>query len=87
MGRRFLQRLEKSIEGLLGEHVDFVNDIHLRAPSGRSVEDVLSKRTDLINPAITGPVNLDDIHRPARLDFETRGAGRARLDPGPILAI
>ena len=61
VGGRLFQRLEERVECLLGEHVDFVDDIHLvRAPGG-GIPDRLPQVADLLNTAVGGTVDLQNV--------------------------
>ena len=62
MPRWLLQRLEQSVERLGGEHVNFVDDVDLVLRTGRANRCVGAELADLIDPAIAGPVDLDDVH-------------------------
>ena len=59
--RRLFQRLQQGVEGLAGEHVDFVDDVNLESrPAGPHV-DVLPQLADLVDAAIAGAVDLQHV--------------------------
>ena len=77
--RRFFQRLQQGVGGLLGEHVDFVDDIDLVAGLVRGVVHLLPQVADLVDAAVAGGVNLDNIERPPLGYLLAHRAGIARL--------
>ena len=77
--RRLLQRLEQGVGGLVGEHVDFVDDIDLVARLVGGIVDLLPQVADIVDAAVAGGINLDHIQGPALGDGLAHGAGIARL--------
>ena len=75
VGRRLLQGLEQCIEGRIGEHVDFVDDIDLVPGHRRGVADLLAKVPDIVDAAVAGRVDLYQVHRAALVDRQTYFAG------------
>ncbi len=69
MRGRLFQGLEQRVERLLGEHVDFVDDINLELGGGRDVLDRLAQAADFIDAAVAGSVNFEHIERAAFGDF------------------
>ena len=66
MLRRLFQRLQQGVEGLAGEHVDFVDDVDLEPrPAGPHV-DVLPQLADFVDAAVAGPVDLQHVDVVAR---------------------
>ena len=60
LGRLF-QRLEERVEGLVREHVDFVDDVDLEAgPAGADV-DVAAELADFVDAAVAGAVDLEHV--------------------------
>jgi hypothetical protein len=62
MGRRFFQRLQKGIEGIGGQHVNFVDDEKLETENGREVFDVFAQLPDVVHTGIGGAVYFKDIY-------------------------
>ena len=67
-GRRFLQGFQQGIESLVGQHVDFVDDVNLIAGLRRRELHVFPQVADLVDPPVGGGVDLIDIHRRAFVD-------------------
>jgi hypothetical protein len=87
MRRRFLQSFQKGIEGLVSEHVYFIDDVNLEFILSGKIPDILPELSNLINAPVGGPVNLYHIHRNTRADFLAEGTAIARLRGRPVLAI
>jgi hypothetical protein len=87
MGWRFLQGLEKGIERLRREHMDFVDNIDLIPAVARHVFHIFSKLADLVDASVGGPVDLKHINRHALGDFLAGGATIARSGGGALLAV
>ena len=68
--RRLLERLEERVERLRRQHVHFVDDVYLGAPLRRRVADLLAQVADLVDAAVGGAVDLDDV------EVAPRGDGR-----------
>ena len=83
MPRRLLEGLEQGVEGLAREHVDFVDDVDLEPAPGRADGDVLPEAADLVDAAIAGGIDFDDIHILPGGDCGARVALIARLGRGP----
>ena len=60
--RRLFECLEQSIECLSGKHVNFIDDEDLVAGRAGLVFGVFDQLFDIIDPAVTGGIHLDDIH-------------------------
>ena len=76
--RRFFKRLEQRIECSVGEHVYFVDDVHLvLAFAGREV-DLLAQVAHIIHAGVGGGVDLDQIEIAALVDSAAAGAGVVR---------
>ena len=73
MRRRFLQRFEQTIEGLLGQHMHFVDDVDLGARAGRGVAHALDDLAHVVDAGARGRVHF--LH----IDMAGFGDGDARL--------
>ena len=69
MGRRFLQRFQKGVEGLLGEHVHFVDDVHLLPAHRRQSTHRLPQSPDFLNAPVGGRIDFINIEAGACIDF------------------
>ncbi len=86
---RLLDDLEQSVEALRRDHVGLVDDVDLVAALGRREGRPLPQLTGIVDAAVAGRVDLDDVDRAgpparqrhARVALAARGAGR------PLLAI
>ena len=58
---RFFQRLEKRVEGGIGDLVRFIEDVDLETVAGRTIPGGLAEFTDFIDTAVGGSVDLDDV--------------------------
>src|SRR5262249_11618246 len=71
------------VEGRLGEHVDFVDDVDLVPRPLRPGGDAIAQLPDLVHAVVAGPVDLLDVHvlplgdGLAALALVARGRGRA----------
>ena len=63
VGRRLFEGLQEGVEGLLGEHVDLVDDVHLVAAVDRRVADLVAQLADVVDAAVGGGVHLDHVER------------------------
>ena len=61
MGRRFFQGLQEGIEGRLREHMDFIDDVNLVFVLRGKISDILPEFPDLIDPAVGGSIDFEDI--------------------------
>jgi hypothetical protein len=61
MGRRFLKRLEQSVRGFIGQHMDLIYDIDLVTSLIGSIVNPLAEATDVLNTPVTGSINLNYI--------------------------
>ena len=87
MRRRLLQRLQKRVECVLGQHVDFVDDVDLVACRNRRITHRLNDLPDIVHAGIRSRVHLDDVHVPPLGDGNTSFAHPARIDRGALFAI
>ena len=65
---RFFQRLEQGVERLPRQHVDFVDDINFESRAARSHVDVLPKLANLVDSAIAGAIDFQDVDVVAAAD-------------------
>ena len=68
MGRRFLQRFQKRVEGGSGQHVNFVDDIDLVFSHLGGVAYLLQQFADIIHAVVGGCVQLQHVHGAFRLN-------------------
>ena len=79
----FLQGLQQRVEGLLGQHVDFVDDVNLETASTWANGDVGTQLADFVDAAVAGTVNFQHVHvltngdRLASVTLVARLGGRA----------
>ena len=59
--RRLLERLQQRVEGLVGQHVDFVEDVDLVARRGRPERDALMQLAHVVDAGMRGGVELDHV--------------------------
>ena len=83
-GGRLLQGLEKGVEGLVGEHVHFIDDVHFVFVLGGKILDVLPELPDFVDPPVGSPVDLQDIHRNPVPNLLAEGALVARMAGGTL---
>jgi hypothetical protein len=76
---RLLQDLEQGVEGRVGDLVSFVENEDLKAVAGWAIAGGLAQLTDLLDAAIGGRVDLNDIYRVSGPDLGARLAYPARL--------
>ena len=65
--RRLLQCLQKGIEGILGQHVYLVNDIHLVLAILRRDSNLVDDAPDVLYPIVRGGVEFEDVEAPLSL--------------------
>ena len=68
MWRRLFQRFEEGIGSLLGDHVDFIDDVDLVARLVGSEVNFFPQLADFIDTAVAGGIHLDDIQGAALID-------------------
>ena len=61
IGRRLFQRLQQCVEGCIGEHVHFVDDIYFVLAVLRRVFHFFEQVADLLHAAVAGRVHLKDV--------------------------
>jgi len=84
VGGRSFQGLEQGVERLCRQHVNFVDDVDLVSAGGRQVLDVLSELADIVDLAVGGAVDFDDVKAASVRYLDACGAFPARVTPsGP----
>jgi hypothetical protein len=73
---------EEGVEGLLGEHVHFVDDVDFVFAVAWGIADGLVDLPDVVDPSIGGAVDFDHVERLACRDFGARRALVARFEIG-----
>ena len=58
---RLLQRLEERVEGLLRQHVHFIDDVDLGAGRDRAIARILDDLAHVVDAGVRGCVHLDHI--------------------------
>ena len=81
------ESFEKSVGGLAGKHVGFVEDDDFVARGGRGVTDHFAEFADLVDAAIGGRVDFDDVERSAGGDFLAGVANAAGFGRGAVHAV
>lgn len=61
VGGRFFEGFEEGIEGGIGKHVDFVDDVDFKACLGGGILAGFAKVADLIDGVIGGTIDFNDI--------------------------
>ena len=61
VGRRLLERLQQRVEGVLREHVNFVDDVDLVAAGDRPVTHPLGQFADVVDPGARCGIHLHHI--------------------------
>ena len=85
MGWRLFQRLEEGICRGAGDLVRFVDDIDLGAKLRGCVPDALPKIPNVVDAAVAGGVDLDDVRRGAGIDGHAVLACVAGAQAGVVL--
>ena len=79
VGRRLFQRLEQGVERVAGEHVHFVDQVDLEAPTARRVLHVVQQLASVFDLGAARGVDLDQVDETAFVDLpahRTFAAGR-----------
>ena len=74
---RLLQRLQHRVEGLLGQHVHFVDHINLEAAARRRIHGVVQQLAHVVDAGVGGGVDLDQVDEAAAVDLGAGGADAA----------
>ena len=78
--RRLFQGLEQGVEGLRGEHVNFVENVDLVAGADRSIANRVVDLAHVVDAVVRGGVHLDDVDVPALHDRLAMHADRWHFD-------
>jgi hypothetical protein len=92
---RFLQRLQHRVEGVVRQHVHFVDHVDLEAPDDRLVDRLIEQLRDLVDAAVRRRIELDVVDVAPGVDVAAgvaRAAGRGRdaaaaVGPGAVQAL
>ena len=89
MVRWLLDDLEQGVEALRGDHVRLVDDEHPVARLGGRVEGTIPQFTGVVDPAVRGGVQLDDVDvpRPFGRERDARRAHTARVGRRALHAV
>src|SRR5690606_7357360 len=85
--RRFLQRLEQRVERLLGQHVDFVDQVDLVAAARGHVLRVVDQVADVVDAGIGGRVDLQQVDVASGVDRQAGLALPAGIGARALLAV
>ena len=77
--RRLLNELEQRVEGVRAEHVDLVDDVDPLSQLRWGGQRPHHKVACILDQAVAGGVDLDDVHGPALANRDAGGAGVAWL--------
>ncbi len=87
VGRRLLQGLQEGVEGRIGKHVHFIDDVDPVFALGRQVLDLFSQVPDLVDAPVGGAVDFQDVQGGAVGDLLAQLAGVVGVRGGAGLAI
>ena len=76
---RLLDRLEERVPGVLGDLVRLVEDVDLAPELAGRVRQALAQVADVVDAAVAGGVDLDQVEGRALPDRDARRAGVARV--------
>ena len=71
---RLFQRLEQRVEGAVGEHVHFVDDVDLVAALAGAKADLVAQFADIVDAVVGGSVDLDQVDHAPFGDGDAGGA-------------
>ncbi len=74
MLRRFLQDLEQGVEGLIGQHVDLVDDVHPLFHRGGGVDRFIQDGADVVHAVVGGGVQLQHVQNGTVENAQAGGA-------------
>ena len=83
LGRLF-ERLQEAVEGLLREHVHFVDDIDLGARRNRAIARVLDDLAHVVDAGVGGRVHLDHVDVARLHDRLAVDAELGHVDARPV---
>ena len=85
--RRFLEDLQQGVERLAGEPLRLVDDVDLLAALHGRGGRLLPQLARVLDAAVAGGVDLDDVQVRAFTDRDALGTHAARLGRGALLAV
>ena len=69
--RRLFEGFQQCIETVTGQHVHFVDQVDLEAPTGRCVLHVFQQLAGVFNLGAAGGVDLDQVNKTPLVNFQT----------------
>ena len=87
VGGGLLQRFEESVESLAGEHVNFVDDVDFEFSAGGGVGNTVAEILDLVDAAVGGAVDLEDVETAAFGDLLADVFVGVEVDPRALRAV
>ena len=84
---RLLQRLQQTVEGLPGEHVDLVDDVDLVTRRNRFVANPFDQFADIVDAGTAGRIHFDHIDMPVLGDRGAMLANAAGINRRSAVAI
>ncbi len=87
MPGRLLERLEHRVEGVVRQHVDFVDHVHLEAARARRIDRVLEQLGHLVDAPVRGRVELHVVDEATFVDLGAGPAGAAGRGADAGLAV
>ena len=84
---RLFQRFQQRVEGLVGDLMRFVDDENLVAVPRRAKTDALAQLAHLIDTAVGGGVDFNNVHRATGRDLQATRTDAARGGRWPINAV
>lgn len=77
VGRRLFQRLEQGVERVGRQHVHFVDQVDLEAPTAWGVLHIIEQFAGILDLGPAGGVDLDQVDETAFVDFPAHRTGAA----------
>ena len=87
MRRGLLKRFQKRVERVLGQHVNFVDDVDLVARGDRGVAHGLDDLAHVVDAGMAGGIHLDHVDMAPLGDGAARFANAARVDRRSALPV
>ena len=87
MRGRLFERLQQRVERLCRQHVHLVDDVDLVASFGGRELHLLAQVAHLVDAAVRGRVDLEDVERRAVGDLRAALADAAGIGRRPLLAV
>ena len=85
MRRRLFERLQKRVEGLIGELMRLIDNVNLEAVARGPIAEILDDRARIVNLAISRAVDFGNVERAAGANLDTGGAFAAWLRRRTVL--